>query len=154
MRKDIDARKDEIIAWLDEGYSQLECARRLGCKIDTLRSRLKLWNVTTSNRGRKGFERPTMQKSVQDYLNNYKDGPIIGSHALKLKLWKSGLKPEHCEICGWKERSIDGRLPLELDHVDNDHFNNRIENLQILCPNCHALKPGNSGQNRGQYSNW
>jgi len=29
-------------------------------------------------------------------------------------------------------------MPLELDHVNGDRFDNRVENLQVLCPNCHA----------------
>ena len=32
------------------------------------------------------------------------------------------------------------QLPLELDHVDGNRFNNSFENLKILCPNCHAVK--------------
>lgn len=70
------------------------------------------------------------------------------SYKLKNRLIKEGLKPPHCEICGWAERSPDGRLPLELDHLNGDVHDNRLENLRILCPNCHSLQPHYRGRNR------
>ena len=36
---------------------------------------------------------------------------------------------------------ITGKVPLEIDHVDGDCYNNRPENLVVLCPNCHSLTP-------------
>ena len=47
---------------------------------------------------------------------------------------------ERCVQCGWAERRrADGRIPLTWDHVDGDCSNNRVGNVRLLCPNCHAL---------------
>lgn len=45
-----------------------------------------------------------------------------------------------CQICGWKKiNPVTGNIPLEIHHIDGDCTNNREENLQLLCPNCHSL---------------
>lgn len=71
------------------------------------------------------------------------------SHSLKKRLYIAGLKAPICEICGWCKRSIDGRVPVELDHMNGDPSDNRLENLRILCPNCHSLQPTHRGLNKG-----
>ncbi len=72
---------------------------------------------------------------------------------LRQRLIAEGLKPPHCEICGlatWRGEA----LPLQLDHVNGDHNDNRLENLRILCPNCHSLTHTWCGRkNRPAYSN-
>ncbi|MEI7741845.1 MAG: HNH endonuclease signature motif containing protein [bacterium] len=70
------------------------------------------------------------------------------SFKLKKRLFKQKLFEPKCGECGWAKQSIDGRLPLELDHINGDHRDNRLENLRILCPNCHSLKPTHRGANR------
>lgn len=60
------------------------------------------------------------------------------SHKLKLRLINEGVKEERCEICGNTEW-MGGQIPLDLHHVNGNHFDNRLENLIILCPNCHRL---------------
>lgn len=70
------------------------------------------------------------------------------SHALKKRLFAAGLKQPRCELCGWAERAPDGRIPVELDHMNGDKLDNRFENLRILCPNCHALQPTHRGLNQ------
>jgi len=70
------------------------------------------------------------------------------SYKLKNRLIRERLKPAYCEECGWAKKSDDGRLPLEIDHINGDVHDNRLENLRILCPNCHSLQPHYRGRNR------
>lgn len=69
------------------------------------------------------------------------------SYKLKKRLFLAGIKRKECEICGWAKQSIDGRIPLELDHINGDHKDNRLVNLRILCPNCHSLQVTHRGKN-------
>lgn len=72
------------------------------------------------------------------------------SFKLKKRLFAAKLKPMRCEECGWAKTTADGYLPLELDHINGDRRDNRLENLRILCPNCHSLKPTHRGRNSGK----
>jgi 5-methylcytosine-specific restriction endonuclease McrA len=56
-----------------------------------------------------------------------------------------------CALCGWNEvNSFTGKVPLQVHHIDGDAFNTKEENLQVLCPNCHALTETFGGANRGR----
>jgi TPP-dependent indolepyruvate ferredoxin oxidoreductase alpha subunit len=76
-------------------------------------------------------------RPVEDYLTN--KAPI-SSHNLRLRLLAEGVFEHKCSGCDnteWLGRAI----PLELEHKDGNHRNNLLENLCLLCPNCHALTP-------------
>jgi 5-methylcytosine-specific restriction endonuclease McrA len=79
--------------------------------------------------------RPKGRKPLEYYL--VKDGPFIRSDALKKRLIKDGVKEHKCERC-LNTQWLGEVIPLELDHINGDHEDNRIENLRLLCPNCHA----------------
>lgn len=67
------------------------------------------------------------------------------SHDIRLRLFKEGIKDKCCERC--KNTEWEGEpIPLELHHINGNHRDNRLENLQILCPNCHALTDNYSGK--------
>jgi predicted nucleic acid-binding Zn ribbon protein len=57
---------------------------------------------------------------------------------------------EKCNRCGWCERNpISGKIPIELEHKDGNSENNSLENLELLCPNCHSLTPTYKDLNTG-----
>lgn len=60
------------------------------------------------------------------------------SAKLKNRLINEGIKQDICEICGGSNNWNDKPLVLQLDHINGDHSDNRLENLRILCPNCHS----------------
>ena len=66
---------------------------------------------------------------------------------MRKRLIIEGLKNHRCECCGLSEW-LEEPIPLELDHIDGDHYNNMLENLKILCPNCHAKTPTYRGKNK------
>lgn len=66
---------------------------------------------------------------------------------LKHRLYKSGLKIEECELCGQGPVWMGKKMSLRLDHINGINSDNRIENLQIVCPNCDATLDTFSGKN-------
>lgn len=94
------------------------------------------------NKGLKFDSRPFIE--LKDILVK---NSTYQSFKLKKRLFSVKLKKPKCEVCGWAKLSIDGRLPLELDHINGDRHDNRIENLRILCPNCHSLQVTHRGKN-------
>lgn len=58
---------------------------------------------------------------------------------------------EKCARCGWAKRHLKtGRVPVEAEHIDGDWRNNRVDNLILLCPNCHSLTDTYRALNRGR----
>lgn len=95
------------------------------------------------NKGLRGTGRPRL--TLQDILIL---NSSFQSYKLKKRLFTANLKKPECEECGWAEVSKDGRIPLELDHINGNSRDNRLVNLRVLCPNCHSLKPTHRGRNR------
>jgi|AntRauMFilla1563_2_1112583.scaffolds.fasta_scaffold00519_2 hypothetical protein len=65
----------------------------------------------------------------------------------KYLIYKNGKK---CMGCGWREvNPHSGKVPIELEHIDGNSSNNSLDNLKLLCPNCHSLTPTYKALNSG-----
>jgi hypothetical protein len=143
MRKDILERQDEIRLWVSEMRPKASICFELKCRPSTLDSYLKKLGVAyKGNIGGKGFKISPARKQTSEYLFN---GSTISSHKLKLRLLKDNFKQKVCERCEG-EKWLGETMPLELHHINGNRFDNRLSNLQLLCPNCHALTDNYSGR--------
>ncbi len=78
---------------------------------------------------------------------------LTSSHILLQKLIRDGIKEYRCECCGATEwLGSRDNLVLELHHKDSNHYNNKLENLQVLCPNCHAIQTRLHNKNKRVYA--
>jgi hypothetical protein len=88
---------------------------------------------------------------IKRWLSGEEDGmrgkTSISSHIKRYLFDKHKSK---CCRCGWAEvNRHTGKVPLEVNHKDGDHTNNRPENLELICPNCHSLTSSYRALNMG-----
>ena len=127
---------------VEQSHSIREVIKRLGLipaggNYQQVQKYIKQLELDTSHflgqaihRGRNfGPKRP-----LSDYLEK---GVPIQSHKLKLRLIADGVFEHKCANCGITEWN-GLPTPLELEHKDGNHHNNSLNNLELLCPNCHA----------------
>ena len=112
--------------------------------LDTTHFTTGIWN--------KGLRYSGVQKtrSLEEILQK---GVYYSSNKLKNRLLKSGLKNARCENCGL-DSWLDQPIKLELHHINGDHSDNRLENIQLLCPNCHAYTDTYRGKNINPDEGW
>lgn len=121
----------------------------LNCGVKLHRAQYKY----CSNLCQKEFERLEYVQKVNDGLETglkktgetYKISDNIRTYLLNKYNYK-------CQKCGWGEiNPITGKSPLEIHHKDGDKNNNKEENLELLCPNCHSLTPNYKYLNSKKY---
>ena len=133
----------EIIQAVFENKTMLASANALGMPFMTFRHRAKKLNVYKPNQSRKGIPRLSTEYfkqtiSLYEILNG--QHPHYNTNSLKKRLIKEGIKQNKCENenCSIVDVWNGKPLVLHLDHIDGDSTNHKLENLRMLCPNCHS----------------
>lgn len=72
--------------------------------------------------------------------------------AVKKRLIHEGILLNKCYKCGMGPEWQSEEITLQMDHIDGDALNNSVDNLRILCPNCHSQTPTWAGRNRWKKS--
>jgi transposase len=126
----------EVQSYYDRGHSIAKCQERFGMARKTFADAVRRGAIKT---------RPQAM-SIEELLAARRNR----SH-VKQRLVSAGLLELRCQGCGidsWRG----AQLSLELHHVNGDGADNRLENLRMLCPNCHSQTPTWGGRNRGRPS--
>ena len=115
-----------------------------------------LWDLQKNKRG-KGVKKPYNISRGKYALKDILEGkyPKYSVHRLKNRLINNADKaqfPHNCHNCGYDEKRItDDKVPLILDHINDDWTDHNRENLRFLCYNCfHNLR----GNLRGSQPKW
>jgi DNA-binding transcriptional ArsR family regulator len=117
----------------DAGHSMRECCREFGFSKQA-------WYQAVD----RGLVRP--RAPVHPLANYLIVGRRVNRFHLKTHLFNAGLKTNCCEACGITEW-LGRPLTMALHHINGDSHDNRLENLQILCPNCHSQTENFAGRN-------
>jgi hypothetical protein len=117
-----------------EGHSFVECRAEFGFSAEAWSDAVRRGAIIARPRA--------MPVEELLFANTHR-----GRWHLKARLLASGLKQDRCERCGistWRGEP----LVMALHHESGDPNDNRLENLRLLCPNCHGLTPNFGGRNR------
>jgi hypothetical protein len=145
--------KEEFIEAWNSSRSVAECLRKLhrqdrGGNYRVANETAEHLGLTADHMTGQGWSlgRTTSRPSrkIEEILV---EGSKVSSSGLRLRLIREGFFEHMCYKClgtEWMGKPI----PLELEHINGVHRDNRLENLTLLCPNCHAQTDTYRGKNQ------
>lgn len=144
MKKWENFSKEELEQFVKESYSYAELCRKCGYNdrsgnaTKSIKNMVEYYNFDISH-----FKGQNWNKNNFNYERFEYGRAIKSSEAIKAIAFIRGYQCERCKLSNWFEEPI----TLELHHIDGDNLNNELQNLQILCPNCHSQTENWRGRN-------
>jgi len=138
---------ESIIEACNTSMSMAEASTKVSIHFNTFRKRALKLGVYKPNQSGKGM---TKRYNGKNYfpLKEILEGkhPQYQTNKLRKRLIREGIKEEKCEKCGIEDW-LGERVSFELNHIDGIRTNHLLDNLEILCPNCHSQTPTYRGKN-------
>lgn len=94
------------------------------------------------------------EHNFNEYIKRWQNGQesgLIGKYSISKYIRKYLFRKyeDKCQICGWDKKNIfTKKVPLQIHHIDGNCLNNKENNLQLLCPNCHSLTENFGSRNK------
>ena len=119
-----------------------------GGNYETVKKHIQELNLDTSHfLGQAILRNKTHEYNTRPLDAILVHGKLENTWRLKNRLLREGLKENQCEHCG-NTKWLGLPIPLELHHKDGDRTNNSLQNIELLCPNCHALTDNYRGSKK------
>lgn len=148
--------KEEYEEVIKNSNSIAEVCRKLGLKpiggnYRTINNAIKEYNININHFTGQGWNvglkfNPNPAKPLDEILvenSSYK------TYNLRNRLLKTHIKENMCECCG-NTMWLGNPIPLELHHINGNNNDHRLENLMMLCPNCHSQTDNYRGKNKSR----
>ena len=130
----------EFISIVNKCLTKAGAAKLVGMAFSSFKRRAINLGIYKKNQGGKGL----IKKERNNHINT-KDilagkYPEYQTYKLHIRLIKEKYFDDKCSICGWDKIPENRKYtPCELDHIDGNPINHTLENLRLICPNCHSL---------------
>jgi hypothetical protein len=135
---------NQIIDIYKQNYTLHEAASKLNVTVITLWRRAKKLNLAWKEKNYRGTNNGS-KIPIQEILDG--KHPDYQTFKLKNRLIQDNIKINKCEVCGiidWNTKP----LTMQLDHIDGNPHNHKLDNLRMICPNCHGQTETWCGKNK------
>lgn len=138
----------EIIEACRVEPTMARAASSLKIHFNTFKRRAVKLGVYSPNQSGRGLVKSKTEGRGKIALSEILNGlhPHYQTNKLRIRLISEGLKESKCEVCGISEW-LGNPLSFELDHMDGDRTNHKLNNIRIICPNCHSQTETYRGKN-------
>lgn len=142
--------KEEIERAIAQSFSMSEAAAKLQMHFSSFKRHASKHGLYIPNQGGKGVKKPKQDNVGKIPLADILNGkhPQYQTYKLKNRLIAARILKYVCSCCGISSWNGE-KLALHLDHIDGNRTNHSLENLRMLCPNCHS-QTSTFGNKRGK----
>ena len=134
--------------------SASQCARWLSVSFNTYKKWAQYYGIFEQHKNQKGLGVKKGWASykipLEKFFNGERNLPSNYSlKTLKKRLLEEGYIQEECSHCGYNEKNIlTEKVCLNIDFIDGDSDNMKIDNMRMLCPNCYLSFNGSFGKSK------